>query len=98
MCKITMRIRLTESRARRYEALCEATNESTKSKAIDRAVGYYLRMRGNTDAYPRGALEQLLAKAEQNESLTGDEISSVLNCSELPLDYHTETVWSVGNE
>lgn len=76
----------------------EATEEASKSKALDRAAGYYLRMRGNTNAYPIGAIEKLLAAAEERGSLTGPEIVEILDCQELPLQYENRTIWSVGSE
>jgi hypothetical protein len=93
-----MRIRMTESRGRRYESLCEATGEATKSKAIDKAMGYYLRMRGNTGAHPVGAIQELLATAETEGSVTGEQIASIIDCPELRAEYEVETSWSVGDE
>jgi hypothetical protein len=52
-------------------------------------------MRGNTSAYPVGALEKLLAAAEERGSVTGEEIAEILDCSELPIEYDVETNWSV---
>lgn len=95
MCKNAMRIHMTESRERRFEHLLEATGEATKSKAIDKAVGYYLRMRGGTDAYPEGHLVSLMAAADEQGSLTAEEIASILNCQEIPVSY--EPRWSVGS-
>jgi hypothetical protein len=37
---------MTDDRERRPEHLLEATGENTKSKAIDRAAKYYVRMAG----------------------------------------------------
>jgi hypothetical protein len=91
-----MRLRMPEARQRRYNHLVEATDEASKSKALDRAAGYYLRMRGNTDAHPTGAIEELLATAEERGSLTGAEIADILNCPELPLQYEVNTNWEVG--
>jgi hypothetical protein len=92
-----MRIRMTESRKRRYNTLCEATGEATKSKAIDKAVGYYLRMRGDTDAYPIGATHQLLEIAESDGGVTGEQIASIVDCPELRVKYEVQTNWTVGN-
>jgi len=44
----SMRLRMTDSRERRMDALPEATGENTKSKALDRAAEFYLRVRGRT--------------------------------------------------
>lgn len=92
-----MRIHMNDTRERRYEHLCEATGEATKSKALDRAANYYLHMRGNTGAHPTGALLKLLQAAEKRGSLTGEEIASILDCPELPLQYEVSTTWSVGS-
>ena len=49
-----------------------------------------------TDAYPRGVLEELVATAEEEGSLTAAEIVEILDVDELPLAY--ESNWSVGDE
>ena len=55
-----MRIKSTDERTRLWENLCEATGESARSKALDRAARYYLRMCGgvvvwlHTDAVTSG--------------------------------------------
>ncbi|MFC7134357.1 MULTISPECIES: hypothetical protein [Salinibaculum] len=41
-----MRLRMNDERERRLEALLEASGENTKSKAIDSAAKYYVRMSG----------------------------------------------------
>ena len=56
-----MRLRMTDSRERRMDALLEATGENTKSKALDRAAEFYLRTRGENAAVPNGAFEELMA-------------------------------------
>lgn len=38
-----MRIRMNDRRERQFDRLVEATGESTKSKAIDRAIDHYIR-------------------------------------------------------
>lgn len=68
-----------------------------KVEAIDQAVGYYLQMRGNSRAYPTGAVETPLEAAEQRGSLTGGEIAEILNYPELPLQYEVNTTWWIGN-
>lgn len=88
---------MTDSRKRRYESLCEATGEATKSKATDQAVGYYLRMRGNTGAYATGATQEFLATAESEGSVTGEQIASTIDCPELRVKYEVRTDWSVGD-
>jgi hypothetical protein len=87
-------MRLTEQRERRLERLKDATDESAKSKAIDVAADYYLKMRGGTTAAPTGALEELMRRADQEGSLTAEEIADVLDVDELPVS--ASTSWSVG--
>ena len=59
-----MRIEKTDTRARKWEYLKEATGESATSKALDRAADYYLRMHGDTTAVPQGKLTELLTAAK----------------------------------
>ena len=89
-----MRIQKTDARERRWKYLREATGKGHTSAALDEAANYYLRMRGGTDAYPTGLLEELLSAAESRGSLTGDEIVGVLDCDELELEYSSQ--WAVG--
>jgi hypothetical protein len=49
-----MRIKTTEDCDRLWENLCEATGENARSKALDRAARYYLRMCGGVAADGRG--------------------------------------------
>jgi hypothetical protein len=85
---------MNDSRERLYRHLLEATGKGHKSKALDEAARYYCRMAGGTDAYPTGALEELVATAEEEGSLTAAEIVDILDTDELPLSYRSE--WSVG--
>jgi len=87
-------IKKTETRERRYEHLREATGEGHTSKALDKAAKYYIRMRGHRTAVPTGKVEELLAKAEEEGSLTVEEIADVLDTDELPVAARTE--WTVG--
>lgn len=89
-----MRIKKTNARERRWEDLREATGKGHTSVALDEAANYYLRMRGQTNAYPTGLLENLLSAAESRGSLTGTEIVEILDCDELELEYTSQ--WSVG--
>ena len=91
-----MRIQKTDARERRWQYLREATGKGHTSAALDEAATYYLRMRGDTGAYPRGLLEELIERAEQEGSLTAGEIADILDTTEIPLNYQSE--WSVGNE
>jgi hypothetical protein len=87
---------MTESREHRLENLLEATGENTKSKALDRAADYYLKMAGDTTAMPTGAVEKLMERAVEQGSVTPEEIAEVLDTEELPVE--AETNWSVGSE
>nr|ADE29248.1 hypothetical protein [uncultured virus] len=92
----SMRIQSTDDRDRLWENLCEATGESARSKALDRAARYYLRMCGGVAAYGRGDIQTLLDEAEAQGSLTAPEIAAILDERELPVTY--ETTSSVGPE
>jgi len=96
MCKIGMRIQSTDERKRRWEHLQEATGESTTAGALDVAAKEYLRLKGGTPAVPHGALEELLAAAEERGNLTGEEIVEILSTRELQLEYNTS--WAVGEK
>ena len=91
-----MRIESTKARKRRFESLKDATGENAKSKAIDKASIYYLRMAGGTTTFPTGALEELMKRATEQGSVTPAEIAEVLGCEELPIEHHQE--WNVGSD
>lgn len=90
-----MRIRSTEERDRRIESLKEATGESAKSKAVDRAAEFYIKMAGDTTAVPTGAFVELMQRADEQGSVTAEEIAEVLDTDELPVS--ATTSWSVGD-
>lgn len=85
---------MNDRRERIYESLVDATDENAKSKALDDAARYYLRMAGGNAANPTGALTELLTAAEERGSLTGAEIAEILDAPELPVEFETE--FSVG--
>ena len=60
-----MKIKTTDDRERLWENLCEATGEQARSKALDRAARYYLRMCGGVATYGRGDIQTLLDAAEE---------------------------------
>lgn len=91
-----MRIHDTEERERLWSDLLDATGENTKSGALDEAARYYVRMAGGTSAVPNGAVAELLALAEEQGSVTVEEIADVLDTPELPVD--AQTTWSVNPE
>lgn len=89
-----MHIKSTDRREREWEALQEATGESTTSGAVDVATRYYLRMAGGNAVDPQGRLVELMKIAEEQGSVTPAEIADVLDVEELPLEFDSE--WSVG--
>jgi len=89
-----MRINLTDARERRFEALKEATGESAKSKAIDKAAKFYLEMAGDTLAQPNGRFDELMELAIDQGNVTPEEIADLLDTDELPVD--ASTTYSVG--
>ncbi|MEA5387247.1 hypothetical protein VB779_09405 [Haloarculaceae archaeon H-GB11] len=56
---------MTDDRERRLENLQEATGENAKSKALDVAARYYVRMAGGTTAVRTGHVAELLKLAEE---------------------------------
>jgi hypothetical protein len=92
----TMSLRMSESRERRLDDLQEALDENTKSKAIDKAARFTVRMRGGTTAVPQGAIAELLERAEDQGSVTAAEIAEVLDTDEIPVQYESE--YQVGND
>jgi hypothetical protein len=84
-----MRIADTDDRERLWNNLVECSDQSTKSKAIEDAARYYLRMRGDVAGYGSGNIEQLLRAAEDRGSLTAPEIAEILDERELPVAYET---------
>ena len=91
-----MRLRMTDKRDRRMDALLEATDEKTKSKAIDKAAEFYIKMRGDNVAVPKGAFVELMERAERQGHVTPDEIAEILNTDQLPVE--ATTTWSVGDD
>ena len=91
-----MRIRETEQRKQRWEALQDATGENTVSGTIDVAVTYYLSMHGDTVVEQTGAVPELMERATEQGSLTAAEIAEVLDVDELPVEYREE--WGHGRD
>jgi hypothetical protein len=87
---------MTDDRERRLENLQEATGENAKSKALDVAARYYVRMAGGCGAVSTGQVAELLERAEEQGSVTPKEIAEVLDTDELPVE--AETTWCVGTE
>jgi len=95
-CVCKMRIRNTEYREQLWNALRDATGESTTSGALDAAAVTYLELAGGTTVRPTGKIEELMQLAEDQGSVTPDEIADVLDVDELPVEHERE--WSVGRE
>ena len=91
-----MRIQKTDTRERKWKNLKEATGESTVSGALDAAADYYLKMRGDTTAQPKGCVPELMRRADQEGSLTAKEIAEILDVDELPIEYQSR--FDVGPE
>ncbi len=85
---------MNDRRERRLENLVEATDENTKSGAIDAAADFYIKMRGETTAVPTGAIEQLMERADETGSVTAEEVAEILHTDELPVA--ARTTWRVG--
>ena len=62
----------------------ERTRENSGSKALNRGVECYLQKCGETPAVPGGALENLMATAECQGSVTSAEIAETLNTEVIP--------------
>lgn len=71
-----MRLRMNDDRKRRFENLQSAVDEKTKSKALDRAANFTIRMLSGNPAQPTGALEELLKEADEQGSLTASRLLS----------------------
>ena len=78
------------------KALVEASDEKTKSKAIDKAAEFYIKMRGNNVAIPTGAFAELMERADHQGSVTPEEIAKILDTEQLPVE--ATTTWSVGDD
>jgi len=90
-----MRIRNTDHREQLWDALEDATGESTTSGALDAAAVYYLEMAGDNVTAPTGALEELMQLAVDQGSVTPQEIAAILDTEELPVKH--DRSWSVGD-
>lgn len=91
-----MRIQTTDRRERLWDALQEATGESTTSGALDAAATYYLRMHGDNHVAPHGRITALMERAIEQGSLTPAEIADVLDVDELPVEWSAE--WDYGQK
>jgi hypothetical protein len=93
-----MRIRDTEQRKRRWEALQDATGENTVAGATDVDVTYYLAMHGDTMVEPTGAVPELMERATEQGSVTAAEVAEVLDVDELPVEYEFTESWDYGRD
>ena len=86
-CATSMGIQMNDRRERLCENLKEATGKGHKSKALDQAAAYYLRMHGDTVVYSTGAIDEVLDAAEAEGSLTAQQIADLLDVDELCIEY-----------
>ncbi|WP_435129750.1 hypothetical protein [Halobaculum sp. D14] len=97
MSSSTTTIRMTDRRESVYDALKDATGETTKSGALDVAAEYYIRMRGENRLQPgTGRVQRLLTRAVEQGSLTAPEIAELLDCEEFAVDCDVDI--SCGND
>ncbi len=80
-----MRIKKTDVRAQKWEYLKEATGENATTKALDQATNYHLRMPGETTAVRKEKLTELMTVAQNQGSITSEEIAEILDTDELPV-------------
>jgi hypothetical protein len=83
------------NRSRKIETLAEVMG-CNKTRAVMEAVEFYLRMHGDTTAVPTGAFAQLMERADEQGSVTAEEIAALLDTDALPVE--AQTSWSVGEE
>jgi hypothetical protein len=78
---------MNDARERLYENVEQCTPHGHRSKALDHAARYYLKMHGHNNVRPTaGAIEELLQLAEQQGSVTAGEIAECLNVEEYPVE------------
>lgn len=87
---------MNDERERRLDALAEASGEKAKSKAIDTAARYYVRMAGGTTAVSTGQIAELIALAEEQGSVTPAEIADMLDTEELSVEFEGSRIEAVG--
>jgi len=87
---------MNEERERWYDLLLDATGENAKSKALDEAARFYVKMAGGTNAREIGHIERVLREADEQGSLTAAEIAETLDTRHCPVDY-TSTI-NVGTD
>lgn len=94
----SLRIDLTSGRARKstVAAACDVF-DTNKTQAVLQACRLAARLDGENDVEPGpGALARLLEVAEEQGSLTGEEIAAILSTEELPVQFEQIARWSVG--
>lgn len=94
----SLRIDLTSGRARKLSvaAACEVF-DTNKTQAVLKACRLAAYLDGENDVEPGpGAIASLLELAEEQGSLTGEEIAEVLSSNHYPVEYETTTRWSAG--
>ena len=87
---------MNESRERKLEDLKDALEENTNSKALFAAAEYAIRMAGGRTAVPTGQIDELMQRAEEQGSVTPQEIAEVLDTNTISVGY--ESHWYVQTE
>lgn len=72
------------------DALVEATDDNTKSKATDRAIAHYCQCAGENPTHPNETYTELIERAVEDGNLTPEEISAILSTNELPVKCERE--------
>lgn len=78
---------MNDRRERLYDDLVDVTGPGTKSGAIDAAARFYCEMAGgNMVRGGQGAIPELLELANEQGSVTIEEIADILGTDEYPID------------
>jgi hypothetical protein len=83
---------MNPERERRFDELCDALDENTKSKAIDRAAELAIALLGSGE-YDQGQIDELLETADEQGALTADQIATILDTDTIPIEF--ESSWSI---
>lgn len=84
---------MTDARERKLDHLKEALDENAGSKALFAAADYAIRMRGGSTAVPTGKIVELMQRADEQGSVTPQEIAEILDTDTVSVEY--ESHWGV---
>lgn len=87
---------MTDARERKLEHLKEALDENAGSKALFAAADYAIRMRGDSTAVPQGKISELMQRADEQGSVTPQEIAKILDTDTVAVEYQSQ--WGVSSE